>query len=455
MKQMRDKLKKFYQYIQNIEDRRILRAVIKSIPYIGEGIDELINGGDIEDLIRKANAESESRQIEILNKLDVYIERTEIKTPTIICVGGGNAEEILKLDEELVVGDKHSVIKEELIGGSAVNYSMRLLTAGYDVLPILAIGNDRIGDNIRSELLEACKLSDTSSFVSSFITDNDGEAFFDPYIQTSSTTILLESAKRTIFTQKLRNGEHFVHYLKRRLKDAIEHASVPAAVVIGHIHSDSESINPKTPGECTILLIDKFKSKSLVYTNFGKSQINLRFEFWKDHLSKIDIFQLNLSEAKLFFSQNSLVEIVSIIRETQKEIQNMSVVITLDRFGAIGVHKELPDSIIISWPMLEVKDVVDPTGAGDAFAAGMVSHLCANWDPKKGISSNNFQCAIEKARLWAAHACSTYGGSGKCPDQETLEKYQEKINPNKRCAVEVRNKNFIGEVMTLLDIAFQ
>ena len=129
----------------------------------------------------------------------------------------------------------------------------------------------------------------------------------------------------------------------------------------------------------------------------------------------------------------------------------MSAVITLDRFGAIGIHKKEPDSIFISWPILEVKNVVDPTGAGDAFASGMVSYLCE----KSDLSPNNFQSAIGTARLWAAYACRTYGGAGQCPDRETLEKFKEKVIPNQRRTVEVRNSDFAREIMTILNIAFQ
>ncbi len=273
---------------------------------------------------------------------------------------------------------------------------MRLLNAGLDALPILAIGNDRIGKNIQSKLLETLRLADISPFVSSFLIDNNGTGFFEPNIQTSSTTIIVHQAKRTIFTQKLRGGEYFIGYVERRLKDALRHTLVcPSAVMIGHIHSDSKSINPSDPGACTKFLIDRFKGKSLVYTNFGKSQISLGFDFWKEYLPYIDIFQLNFAEAKLFFSHkkeesNSLSQVVSTMREA-----NMSAVITLDRFGAIGIHKEEPGSIFISWPVLEVRDVVDPTGAGDAFAAGMVFSLCE----QKSLKSADFQSAIGTARL--------------------------------------------------------
>ncbi len=445
---IREQITKLFELL---EEHRISNAAIKLIPYVGDAIDEVLHGGSVEELIAEVADQSESRQEEIIRRLDALIKQSEKHSPIVVCVGGGNAEEILKLDEDMVIGDKHSVVAEELIGGSGVNHALRLINAGFDVFPILAIGNDRIGRSIRDELLAAAKASKVSSSVSSFLSEND-DAFFDPNMRTSSATIIVRDAQRTIFTQKLRNGKYFINHLKRRIEDALNRAPYfPSALMIGHLHSDSEHVNPESAGECTKYLIDRFKGRSLIYSNFGKSQISLGLDFWRDVLPHIDVFQLNLSEAKDFFSTqlgkiDSLLEIVDIIRKN-----NMTAVITLDRFGAIGIHKEEPESIFLSWPLLEVKDVVDPTGAGDAFAAGMVASLSG----QDGLPSHAFQNAIGTARLWAAYACGTYGGAGHCPSQKTLDAFKEKTSPRQRRAVEVRYHDFAGEIMTVLDIAFQ
>ena len=48
----------------------------------------------------------------------------------IITVGSGNVEYILEHDGEVELGKKHIIDSYELIGGSCVNYSLRLLTTG-------------------------------------------------------------------------------------------------------------------------------------------------------------------------------------------------------------------------------------------------------------------------------------------------------------------------------------
>ena len=101
MASFRETVKKILRYV---EEHRISSATIKLIPYVGDAIDELINGGDIEKLIETVAQETESRQNEIIEFLNRLIDdKTETKTPVIICVGGGNAEEILKLEEELII----------------------------------------------------------------------------------------------------------------------------------------------------------------------------------------------------------------------------------------------------------------------------------------------------------------------------------------------------------------
>jgi sugar/nucleoside kinase (ribokinase family) len=376
---------------------------------------------------------------------------TENIHPLILNVGGGNAETVLISDGEIVLGRKHSVLVNELYGGSGVNHALRLIEAGFDALPILAIGNDKIGCSIREQIIRATKMSHTSRILSEFI-EESGDNFFDPYIHTSSTTIVVHGAKRTIFTQKLRNGEHFVRHIKRRITDIINsNLPPPAVVMIGHIHSDGKDINRQNPGECSKYVIDSFKGKSVIYANFGNSQINLGYTYWRELLPSIDVFQLNIEEAKRFFSdttgeRKSLTDIVNKLREIK-----VNAVITLDRFGAIGIHKEAPDSIFFSWPIIHDEDVVDPTGAGDAFAAGMVSHFCKNTD----IHSTNFQTAICTAQLWAAYACKTYGGSGECPNQQQLYEFNRKIIPSHRHTLEFSFRDYATELMTVLDIAFK
>jgi len=372
--------------------------------------------------------------------------------PLILAIGGGNSENILSVDNNIVFGNKHLSEVTELFGGSGINYAMRLLCAGFDVFPILTIGNDEIGRKIQSTFISLIENKCNSQRVLDFIKSKDSStSFLDPDIKTSSTTILVQGSTRTIFTQKLRNGTFFLRQLKKRI-DYIETtvSSDPAMIMVGHIQSDGANINPKNQGESSKFLINHFHERSQLFCNFGSSQIALGYEFWKNDLAKIDVLQLNLEEAKRFFSSNdekkSLQQIVEAIHELK-----ITAIITLDRFGALGIHKEQQTSFILAWPIIDVHEVVDPTGAGDAFAAGVVSQLCNNPD----FTIDEFQASIRIGRLWAAIACKTIGGVGDCPTPQELNEFDQWLVDKGAREVEIRESEHAAEIMSLIDIAFQ
>ncbi len=369
---------------------------------------------------------------------------------SILTVGSGTVEHLLQPHAgDIELGNKHTADFSLFYGGSGLNYAMRLLSAGYETLPILAIGKDEHGLTIQSALLAKIEKGKTLGRSQRFLGEKGHPAFFDPEIKTSSTVIIVQGAQRTIFTQSLQNGRHFIHHLKQRVGDALKVLDgYPTAVMIGHIHSDVIEENGH-PAESTKHIIDTFKGKSLLFANFGNTQIALGLDFWKPDLPHIDLFQLNLEEAKRFFADKkknaTLVDVVEKIRSLK-----MTAVITLDKFGAIGIHRDKKDSIVLAWPLVGGEDIVDSTGAGDAFGAGLVSSVCN----EAVLDFNTFHNAIEVARAWSALACQSMGGCSDCPDRVAIEKYIRKIAGGENRPVEIKDQNYASEIMSLIDIAF-
>jgi len=445
-----EKVDKIFSYAKTFaEDKNFMQALLKAIPYFGDSLEEILYGSKKDEFINKFYIKYNNDQEKVQNSLDTIINTLTDKKNYIMTIGGGNSENVLSLCETLSIGTKHIVDMEELFGGSSVNHTVRLLTAGYPVFPILAIGEDEIGRKIKNAILETAKKNNATTDVIDFI---ENSKFLSPDLKTASTTILVHNSKRTIFTQKLKNGSHFFNHVEQLIKfydSRVETA--PSIVMIGHIQSDSAVNSNGNPGNITKFIIDNFYKRSVIYTNFGSTQINLGYKFWKNYLPKIDIFQLNLEEAKIFFSEKrpiklSLKEIVEILRR-----ENINAIITLDRFGAIGIHKEQKKAIILAWPILNLGNVVDPTGSGDAFASGVAAQLSKL--PK--FSPTDFQAAIDEARFWSALACKGKGGCGSSPTRQEIHNFKQQLNINEMKAVEVRDREFAAEVMTLLDIAFQ
>jgi sugar/nucleoside kinase (ribokinase family) len=84
-------------------------------------------------------------------------------------------------------------------------------------------------------------------------------------------------------------------------------------------------------------------------------------------MPRFDILTVNDEEARLLSGEHNLVK-------AGKAILKMGVRIALVKRGEYGVLQFSPDSLfaVPAWPL---EEVVDPTGAGDAFAAGVMGWL--------------------------------------------------------------------------------
>ncbi|MGD9015171.1 MAG: PfkB family carbohydrate kinase [Candidatus Omnitrophota bacterium] len=84
-------------------------------------------------------------------------------------------------------------------------------------------------------------------------------------------------------------------------------------------------------------------------------------------LKKVDIFLLNESEARMFTDQNSIVK-------AAKQLIRLGPRIVIIKKGEHG-SLLFSDKCIFSIPAFLLERVVDPTGAGDSFAGGVVGYL--------------------------------------------------------------------------------
>jgi sugar/nucleoside kinase (ribokinase family) len=222
----------------------------------------------------------------------------------------------------------------------------------------------------------------------------------------------------------------------------------PGAVLIGHLNCDGPSFSTSSPGECTKTIIEKYYGRCPIFVNFGNSQLELGYDFWKDVLPRVSMMQFNLSEARQFFTEaardTSLEALVDFLMK-----EGMTSVITIDRFGAIGSYKDGRNGIILAWPLIDMEQICDPTGAGDAFAAGMVSQSKSRID----FTFQEFHASIEVGRTWAAFACTTLGGSSGTPDQIALNRFLEKRNSNAWRPIEIHSRSSAEQIMRLIDTA--
>lgn len=371
---------------------------------------------------------------------------TEGSYPVIV-FGTANQENILKSGAEVRLGGKHTVVLKEFVGGSGVNYALRLLAAGCDVFPVIPVGNDGIGHKIREKLLAQMRDAGVCRSALEYVNSDD---FWVPDLHTPCSNIVVQGLQRTVFAQEMDGADKFREHLVKSIDETRRQTSPEKrAVIIGHIPCDSGDYSSVAAGECTKYIVDAYGGDALVYANFGTTQIALGIRFWEETLASVDVFQLNMWEAKRLFSiddpATSLQKIVQWLRKKEQ-----TAVITLGRLGAIGIHKDKPEMMILACPIIDIENIVDTTGAGDAFAAGMVSRLRG----KPEFTYEEFYSAVEEGCLWAAYACTTYGASGDCPGREKLKAFAGR-NPLKDCRpMEIEYEKYGQQILTLIENAY-
>ena len=93
------------------------------------------------------------------------------------------------------------------------------------------------------------------------------------------------------------------------------------------------------------------------------------------------------------------------------------VLVSLGPEGAFYATSEFSGSV----PAPRV-DVVDATGAGDAFLAATLAHLSEK-EPSGGFDEETLREAVEKGTFAGALACTDYGAMSALPTREELEQF--------------------------------
>ncbi|YCM42113.1 PfkB family carbohydrate kinase [Verrucomicrobiaceae bacterium 227] len=116
-------------------------------------------------------------------------------------------------------------------------------------------------------------------------------------------------------------------------------------------------------------------------------------------LTKIDLLVINESEAREFVGTNNLV----LAGERLLEKGPRFVVVKLGEFGALLFGPDQAFFRCGAWPL---RDLADPTGAGDTFLGGLIGDLAA-----KGAVSPTFpqlREAVAKGSILASFTCQNF-----------------------------------------------
>jgi len=340
----------------------------------------------------------------------------------VVTVGGANGERVLRVEPaKFRLGTKHTMAPPKIVaGGSSVNHACRLLAMGIQVFPVLPIVNDGIGQVIAETL-------DASANVGNCTLDVENLYMEGNDLATPFTTILSVGTQRTVlneFSDSLIKA--FPKHCDNRLATFQRYGSQNRtdikradAVMIGHIHADRRD-HPGLGGGISDSIIRGFHAEGIdVFTNFGSSQYRLGTTRWGFLLDRVKCFQLDIDEMREFCRDADLLMLEDMLNWFKDKC---TVVITMERMGAVACLKG-SESVVLAWPYdLKPGEIKDSTGAGDAFAAGIVASAL-----ERPLDSDEALCkALENGRLWGAYACTKLGGANECPTHQELDGFKSK-----------------------------
>ena len=130
-------------------------------------------------------------------------------------------------------------------------------------------------------------------------------------------------------------------------------------------------------------VLDQLTTKpKLVVLDTMNFWMDIALEKLMEVIAKVDVLTINDEEARQLSGERSLVKAAAKIHSFGPRF----LIIKKGEHGALLFH----DDKIFFAPGLPVADVIDPTGAGDSFAGGMVGYLARTDD----ISFQNMKTAI-------------------------------------------------------------
>ncbi len=148
------------------------------------------------------------------------------------------------------------------------------------------------------------------------------------------------------------------------------------------------------------------KYNALVSWDPGRRLSLMGLDYFKDFLQYVDIVLVNRNEARNLTR-------ISDYKQAANQILEHGPKIVVIKKGAEGVYAKTINGEEYEFPAFPVEKVVDTTGAGDAFAAGLLLGLVRGYNLRKALIYGNAVAALKTTRL----------GSHNVPGHDEVIKY--------------------------------
>ena len=326
-----------------------------------------------------------------------------MKKTKVICVG-----------EALIDRIKNNSNQEftDFLGGAPANVACALRRLKIDSIFIGRLGNDDFGKKFIAQFnelevnLDFLQLDNHSSTrVVNVDRDQCGDRFFSGFETSSNSFFADEALSKKLIEKQLPNLEKFFLETKYLLSGTVVLSSQISAEAIFFLLEHANKFHVK-------IIIDlNWREVFWDYSNFSSKISKIaRINIIKKFLNHAHILKLAREEANLFFGQENPFLI------SQQMLKRPDVIITDGKNpvewyinGLQGTTK-IPDS----------QKIIDTTGAGDAFLAGLISKLISSGYPQNELE---IQDCVKFASVCGLLTCLGEGAIEQQPDYEKVNKF--------------------------------
>ena len=300
----------------------------------------------------------------------------------------------------------------DFLGGAPANVACALRKLKIDSIFIARLGSDDFGKKFLAQLneldvnLDFLQLdNDLSTRVVNVDRDQFGDRFFSGFAATSNSCFADEALSKKLIKRELPKLEKFFQETKYLVTGTNVLISPRSAETIFFLLEQANKFKVK-------IIIDlNWREVFWDYSSFS-SQISKieRVNLIKKILNHAHILKLAREEAILFFQHENPFLI-------SQQMSNRPDVIITDGKNPILWYvngfkgtTEIPDS----------KKIVDTTGAGDAFLAGLISRLISSGYPSNEFEIEDF---LNFASVCGLLTCLGEGAIEPQPDYEKVSKF--------------------------------
>ena len=300
----------------------------------------------------------------------------------------------------------------DFLGGAPANVACALRKLNIDSIFIGSLGSDDFGKKFIAQFkelevnLDFLQLNnDSSTRVVNVDRDQFGDRFFSGFEAKSHSYFADEALSKNLIENQLPNLEKLFLETQYLVTGTVLLSSPISAETIFFLLEKAKKFQVK-------IIIDlNWREVFWDYSNFS-SEITkkARFNLIKKFLNHAHILKLAKEEATLFFEQENPMLI------SQQMSQRPDVIVTDGRnpvdwfINGIKGTTETPDS----------QKIVDTTGAGDAFLAGLISKLISSGYPSNELK---MQDCVFFACVCGLLTCLGEGAIEQQPDYEKVNKF--------------------------------